>query len=58
MDFDMNGETIQTNEQGFLHSYEDWSQEFVNKLAEHEGIDLYVDHWELILYFREYYREN
>lgn len=58
MNLQINGKTIETNEQGFLNNLDDWSEEFVAKLAEQENIKLYVDHWELILYFREYYEEN
>ena len=58
MEFEVNGKTIKTNEQGFLSNIDDWNEDFASKLAEHEGIELYVDHWELILYFREYYKEN
>jgi TusE/DsrC/DsvC family sulfur relay protein len=58
MKFEVNKKSIETNEQGFLNNPEDWSVEFTSILAEHENIELHVDHWELILYFREYYLEN
>jgi tRNA 2-thiouridine synthesizing protein E len=58
MGFEINGKCIETNEQGFLKNPEDWSEELVPQLADHEGIKLYTDHWELILFFREYFEEN
>lgn len=58
MKFEINDKTIETNEQGFLKHLDDWNEEFASKLAEQEGINLFVDHWELIFYFREYYEEN
>ena len=58
MKFEVHGIFIETNEQGFINDPEDWTVEFASKLAEHENIKLHVDHWELILYFREYYIEN
>lgn len=58
MQFNVNDKVIETNEQGFLKNIDDWSEEFASQLAEHDGIKLYVDHWELIYYFREYYEEN
>jgi tRNA 2-thiouridine synthesizing protein E len=58
MKFEVNGKTIETNEQGFLNDLNDWSEDFVSILAKSEDIELHVDHWELILYFREFYMEN
>jgi tRNA 2-thiouridine synthesizing protein E len=56
--FNIQGKLVETNEQGFLRNFDDWSEEFARKTAEHDGIELYVDHWELIWYFRDYYRER
>lgn len=58
MEFTINEKKVATDEQGFICDPEDWSEEFVKALAEHLNIKLYVDHWELIWYFREYYEEN
>jgi len=56
--FSIGGKSIETNEQGFLSNLDDWSEDFANTLASEDGLDLHVDHWELIWYFREYYDEN
>jgi TusE/DsrC/DsvC family sulfur relay protein len=58
MQFEVEGRIIQTDEQGFLVDLADWSEAFAQALAQHEGIELYVDHWELIWYFRDYYAET
>jgi dissimilatory sulfite reductase related protein len=58
MQFEVDGRTIQADEQGFLVDLEDWSEAFASALARHQGIELYVDHWELIWYFRDYYAET
>ena len=58
MQFNVNGKTIETDEQGFLLDPDDWSEDFARALAQREGIELYVDHWELIWYFRDYYQET
>mgnify|MGYP001199550985 FL=1 len=50
--------SIDTNVQGYLDHFDDWSDEFVKKMAKKDGIKLYNDHWEIIYYFREYYRQN
>ncbi len=54
----VNDRTIETNDQGYLCNLNDWSEDYVETIAKQDGIDLYNDHWELILYFRDYYREN
>ena len=58
MIFEINGKTIETDAQGYLLNMDDWSEEFSAELAKLDGIELFVDHWELIMYFRDYYSEN
>jgi len=54
----VDGKQIETNEQGFIGNPDAWSEDFAKAIAEQDGIDLYVDHWELIWYVREYFEEN
>jgi len=56
MNLEVNGRVIPTDEQGYLHDFDDWSEEVAEALASRDGIKLYDDHWGLILYFRDYYR--
>ena len=58
MKFEIQDKVIETDEQGFLHDLDDWSEEFAAELAKRDGIELFVDHWELIWYFRDYFEEN
>jgi len=58
MQVNVNGRTIETDAQGSLLDPADWSEEFAQALAARDGIQLYVDHWELIWYFRDYYEET
>ena len=58
MNIEVNGHHIPTNEQGFICNPEDWNGGFAKAVAEKDGIDLYVDHWELIWYAREYFEEK
>ena len=58
MRFEVNGRIIETDEQGYLLDLDDWSEDFARALAQHDGIELYVDHWELIWYFRDYYEQT
>ena len=52
------GKSVETNEQGYLCNLGDWSEDFTETVAKNDGVDLYNDHWELILYVRDYYEEN
>ena len=54
----MYGQTIKTNEQGFLLHLDDWSEEYAEEIARIDNIYLFTDHWELIYYFRDYYTQN
>jgi tRNA 2-thiouridine synthesizing protein E len=54
----LDGRVIETDEQGFLHDLDDWSEAFAEKLAEQDGIRLYDESWGLIGYFHEYYLQN
>lgn len=54
----VNGRTIETNAQGFLLDPQEWSEEFALALAARDGFELYVDHWELIWYFRDHFEET
>ena len=49
---------IDINIQGYLSHFDDWSEDYVKKMAKKDGIKLYNDHWEIIYYFREYYKQN
>ena len=54
----INDKEFETDGQGFLSNLDDWSEEFAEETAKRDGITLFVDHWELIWYFRDYYEEN
>lgn len=58
MHIDIHNKHIETNDQGFLSNLEDWNEDYANEMAHRDGITLYNDHWELILYFREYFNQN
>ncbi len=58
MTLNIAGRTVETNYQGFLHDIDDWNEDYAKAIAERDSLTLYNDHWELIYYFRECYREN
>lgn len=58
MDLEVGGRILRTDEQGYLLNLDDWSEEFAEKMAEHDGVKLFDDHWGLIFYFRDYYQST
>ena len=57
MSFDYEGSTIETDENGYLITLEDWSEGVAGKLAEDEEIEMNDEHWEIINFLRDYYQE-
>lgn len=57
MPYTVNDQILETDEQGYLLEA-DYSDEVVHVIAQAEGITLTDDHWTVIGYLREEYREN
>jgi tRNA 2-thiouridine synthesizing protein E len=58
MAIEFNGNTIETNANGYLENLEDWSEELATMLAEEEKLTLTDRHWDLISYLRDEYINN
>jgi tRNA 2-thiouridine synthesizing protein E len=53
------GRTVEVDEEGYLVSHEDWTEEIAPELAREEGIGkLTDDHWKVIRFIREDFKEN
>jgi len=48
---------IATDAEGFLRHLDDWDKTIANKVAENEGITLTEDHWKVIDFLRQFYRD-
>ena len=57
---DYNGTQLEVDEEGFIVEPSIWDEDLARFLAEHEeGItDLTQDHWKVIRYLNEYYKEH
>ncbi len=58
MAIEVNGKTIETDENGNLVNYLDWDEDVARALAEKEGIELTEKHWDVLNYLREEYIDN
>jgi tRNA 2-thiouridine synthesizing protein E len=57
MTYPVDGEELETDEQGYLLQ-PDWRDEAVRVIAAAENIELTEDHWKVVNYLREQYREH
>jgi tRNA 2-thiouridine synthesizing protein E len=57
MGYTVNGEDLETDEQGYLLE-PNYSDEIVELIAQTEGLTLTDDHWKVVNYLRDEYREH
>ena len=57
MALEVDGKTIETDEEGYLVNLSDWDENVAEKLAESEGLEMSSDRWEIVNFLREYYNE-
>jgi tRNA 2-thiouridine synthesizing protein E len=54
---EVNGKTIETDEEGYLVNLADWDKDVAKVLADQDSLELTESHWEVIDFLREYYEE-
>ena len=57
MPIEVNGKSLEVDEEGYLSNLNDWEKDVAEIMAKEDGIDLGEDHWEIINFLREYYEE-
>ena len=57
MAIEVNGKSLETDEEGYLANLNDWEKDVATVMAKEDDIDLSEDHWEIINFLREYYEE-
>lgn len=57
MEYMVNGVELEADEEGYLLA-PDYSDEAVRVIAQAEGIELNDDHWKIVEYLRNQYREH
>ncbi len=55
MDVSNTSLSVQTNDQGFLCQVTDWNEDVAQHLAVLNNLTLTDEHWEIILFIRNYY---
>ena len=57
MSFEINGKTIETDEDGYLKDVTEWSREAAEYLAKSEDLEMTDKHWEIVDFLRDYYAQ-
>jgi tRNA 2-thiouridine synthesizing protein E len=57
MPLEVNGRTLDTDEEGYLANLSDWSEDIAEAMATADDCPLSENHWEVINFLREYYNE-
>jgi len=57
MAYELNGTTVEADEEGYITDIGGWSPELAALIAVNENIDMGDDHWEVVNFLREYYEE-
>ena len=57
MTIDVNGKSLETDEEGYLANLSEWSPEVATYMAKLDDCDLDDNHWQVINFLREYYEE-
>ncbi len=56
---DFNGQTFNTDEDGFIDDFSNWSEGWVDYVKNSEGIEELTDeHWKVINVLQDYYKKN
>src|SRR4030042_7002030 len=53
----LNGQSIETDEEGYLVDRNQWNEEVAKVLASTDNAELTQNHWEVLNFLREYYDE-
>ncbi len=57
MAIELNGNSFETDEEGYLLNLGDWNDQLATEMAKVDGSDLDEDHWEVSNFLRDYYEE-
>lgn len=58
MAIEVNGRTIETDDNGNLVNYQDWDRDVAQALAAIEAIELTQEHWDVLEYLRDEFQNN
>jgi len=57
MPIEVNGQTYETDEEGYLVNLSDWNEDIAKVIAQQENVEMTPNHWEVVNFLRQYYDE-
>ena len=57
MSYQLNGTTVEHDEEGYIQDLSAWNKELAELIAQDEKIAMTDEHWEVVNFLREYYEE-
>ena len=57
MSITVNGQTIETDEEGYLANRTEWNEDIAKEMARVDNCELNENHWEVMNFLRSYYEE-
>ena len=57
MAYELNGETFEADEEGYLVDISAWNKDLAELIAKDENIEMNDDAWEVVNFLRNYYEE-
>ena len=57
MAYEVNGQTHEHDEEGYILNIGDWNKDLGGVIAVVEDIEMNDDHWEVVMFLRNYYEE-
>ena len=57
MAYEVNGQMVEHDEEGYITNLGDWSQDLALVIAKAEDIEMDDERWEVVNFLREYYDE-
>lgn len=57
MAYNVNGTTVEHDEEGYITNLSEWSKELADVIADAEKVKMTDEHWAVVNFLREYYDE-
>ncbi len=57
MAYEVNGTTVETDEEGYITNLSEWTPELAEVIAKAEDVDMTDEHWAVVNFLRDYYEE-
>jgi len=57
MTIEVDGKSLETDEEGYLVNLSDWNEDVANEIAKSENVEMNENHWEVVKFLRDYYSE-